>query len=468
MGSGPRIPTLVVAGAKSGVGKTSVTLGLVAALRRRGLDVRTFKVGPDFLDPTHLAMASARPCYNLDGWMMGRDYVESLFVRAAAGADLAVVEGVMGLFDGADVRSASGSTAEIARWLGAPVLFVLDAHGMAGSIAAMVKGYATLDPELKLAGVVANQCGSERHCALLAEALEAAGLPPLVGGIPRGGLPELASRHLGLVTADAKNMTAEVLSGLADGVERAVKLDALLALAREHAPAVRSSAAKDAGPAVRRRVRLGLAWDEAFHFYYQDTLDALEAAGCELLRFSPVRDARLPEALDGLYFGGGYPEVHAAELSANGSMLGEVRAFAASGRPVYAECGGLMYLSEGVQMLDGRRFSLAGVLPAGTRMLARRRALGHVEVALAEDSLWGARGALARGHEFHYSELTADPAAAGGWRRVYAPQPGTRGLTGGEGFAAGGVLASYVHLHLASRPELVANWAARCAARETA
>jgi cobyrinic acid a,c-diamide synthase len=323
--------------------------------------------------------------------------------------------------------------------------------------------------------VIANRCGSAHHAELLAEALSAASLPPLAGGIAQGGLPELSSRHLGLVTADARNLSAGVLSALADGVERGIKLDALLALARNDGgseflvpgswlqPGTRN---QEPGTVVQR-VRLGLAWDEAFHFYYPDNLEALEAAGVELVRFSPIRDARLPEGLDGLYLGGGYPEVHAEALAANRPMLEGVRALAASGRPVYAECGGLMYLSEGVRTLDGRRHALAGVVPAETRMLRRCQALGHVEVALAEDAVWGPKGALCRGHEFHYSELASDPAAGGSCRRAYVRQPVSRGVIRGEGFLAGSVLASYVHLHLASRPETIRHLVAALAGART-
>ncbi|MDD5304847.1 MAG: cobyrinate a,c-diamide synthase, partial [Elusimicrobia bacterium] len=282
------LPRLVIAGTQSGVGKTSLTLGLVAALARRGLRVQTFKVGPDYLDPTYLALASGRPCYNLDGWMMGLDYARQLFGRVGAEADVALIEGVMGLFDGADPAGLDGSTAEIALALDAPVALVANAHGAGRSFAATVHGFATFLPGLRLAGVIANRTGSERHAEWLRASLGGASLPPLLGAVQRGALPELPSRHLGLVTADATRLTRDLLNRLADAVEAAVCVDRVLEAARAASPLPRAE--KPANESARPTVRLGIARDEAFHFYYPDNLDALERAGCALVPFSPLRD----------------------------------------------------------------------------------------------------------------------------------------------------------------------------------
>ncbi|HEY3319997.1 MAG TPA: cobyrinate a,c-diamide synthase [Planctomycetota bacterium] len=449
---------IVIAGTSSGVGKTSLTLALTYALTRRGKRVQTFKVGPDFLDPSYLAIASGRPCYNLDGWMTDREYVRELFERASAGADIAVVEGVMGLFDGADPRSHEGSTAEIALWLSAPILLVTNAHGAARSLAATVKGFCDFEPSLRIAGVIANQAGSERHAQWLRDSLSAANLPPLVGAIQRGAFPELPSRHLGLVTADRENLSATVLAALGDALDNGISVEDIARLAgaqeepRAPTPAVPRARAPGAPSGV---VRLGVAFDAAFHFYYPDNLEALESAGCEIVRFSPISDAHLPK-VDALYLGGGYPEQHAAELSANASMLADVRAFAAADHPVYAECGGLMYLSQGIHTLDGKRHAMAGVLPVWTRMLKKRKALGYTEVTLREDSLWGKRGATLRGHEFHYSELVED-AREPSWRAPYTVAYRRSDAPVAEGFQRGRTLASYIHAHFASRPDAVAN-----------
>ncbi len=307
-------PRIVIGGTESGAGKTSLTLALVAALRRRGTRVQTFKVGPDFLDPSYLAIASGRPCYNLDGWMMGRDYVERLVARATADADIAVIEGVMGLFDGADPDSLEGSTAEIASWLKAPVILVADVYGMARSLAAVVKGFATFERKVRVAGVIANHCGSVRHGIMLAEALQASRLPPMVAAVPRGALPELPSRHLGLVTADSRNLPPETLEALADAFEHYSALSEIVNMARS-APFLYVEAPER--KRIAERVRLGVAHDTAFHFYYRDLLDDLEDSGCSIVRFSPVADRNLPDGLDAIYIGGGYPEEVAAELSAN-------------------------------------------------------------------------------------------------------------------------------------------------------
>lgn len=445
-------PRIVIAGTHSGVGKTSLTLAVVAALRKRGLKVQTFKVGPDFLDPSYLALASGRPCYNLDGWMAGRDYVCGLFARASENADISVIEGVMGLFDGADPDSSEGSTAEIARWLDAPVLLVVDAGGIARSIAAVVKGYVDFEADLNVAGVIANRCGSERHALWLAASLAAASLPPLAGAIMMDGLPHLPSRHLGLVTADSGNLSMSVLDGLGDALERYASIDEIIKTARNAPPAKIIVPQKMAS---MKRISIGVAYDSAFHFYYKDLFDELELSGCTLTFFSPIADSRLPEGLDALYIGGGYPEAHAAALAANREMLSDIREFASSGRAVYAECGGLMYLCRDLETQEGIIYPMVGVIPASTRMLDRLKSLAYVDVTLNADSLWGVRGATLRGHEFHYSELTADPTENTEWTTVYTLKRRRCDNDTQEGFQNGRVLASYTHLHLAARPEML-------------
>ena len=452
-------PRILIGGTHSGVGKTSLTLALVAALRRRGYRVQTFKAGPDFLDPTHLARASGRPCYNLDGWMMGRKYMENLVARVTTDADMVVIEGVMGLFDGAKAHSLKGSTAEIAIWLRAPVVLVADAHGVAGSLAATVKGFASFDRRIKVGGVIANRCGSEHHAAILKEALYAPRFPPLLAAIPGGALPKLPSRHLGLITADAQNLSPVILETLADAFERHAMMEDFLKLA-DAAPLLYDDVpAREKAP---KKVRLGVAHDAAFHFYYQDFLDELEMRGCELIRFSPINGSRLPDGLDALYFGGGYPEEMAAELSKNSAMRAAVKAFAESGRPVYAECGGLMYLCRALEHTDKAVYPMVGLLPVNTRMHQQIQSLSYTEVVLKEDSLWGKKGSMARGHEFHYSQILPSPAGFHGWRPVYGVKKMRSEMPAEEGFQKDQVLASYIHLYLASRPALVEHFIKTC------
>ncbi len=449
-------PRVLIAGTGSGVGKTTVTVALLRALSRRGLAAGAFKVGPDFLDPTYLAIASGRSCHNLDSWMMGTAYAADHFERVSRGTDISVLEGVMGLYDGSSSTTLEGSSGEIAKLLAAPVVLIAGAHGMSRSFAAQVRGYVGFEAGVDVAAVIANNAGSARHASGLADSLRIAGLPPLVGAIPRGALATLPSRHLGLVTADRGLLGEDVLDRLADALELHVDLDAVIALARAAAPLPGGEPLAAPEP-PGRRIRLGVAFDEAFHFYYADTFDSLEQAGFELVRFSPLREGVLPQGLRGLYLGGGYPEAFATALSANETMRRSVREFAASGRPVYAECGGLMYLSQWIAETGGRRSDMCGVLPCGTRMLDRRKALGYVEAELTEDSLWGAPGSVGRGHEYHYSELAGDPAGKAGWKCVYRLSRSRGGEEEREGFTNGTVLASYVHLHFAARPEM-ARW----------
>ncbi len=330
-------PCLLIGAASSGTGKTTLALTLTRALTRRGLRVQTFKVGPDFLDPTHLALASGRPCYNLDGWMCGPDYVRELFARKTDDADFAVIEGVMGLFDGASPDSIEGSSAEVARLLGVPVLLVANVRGMSRSLAALVKGFASFEPGVQIGGVIANHCGSARHADLLRTALQASGLPPLLGAIPSNAFPPLASRHLGLVAAASDTLSTATLDVFADALEQHSGIEALMKVGQAFLPVqpsknpVTGRLCSDDRARVPAPLRLGIARDAAFSFYYPDNLEALEAQGATLVAFSPLADIALPADLDGIYLGGGYPELHAPALAANQPMLEALRCFAAAG-----------------------------------------------------------------------------------------------------------------------------------------
>jgi cobyrinic acid a,c-diamide synthase len=395
--------------------------------------------------------------------MTSRDYILGLFNRTTQEADMAVVEGVMGLFDGSDPATSEGSTAEIACWLDAPVLLVVNVHGMARSLAAIVKGCAEFDRRLKIVGVIANRCGSDHHKNWLAQSLESASLPPLLGAIPRGSLPALPSRHLGLVTADPENLSPGILEELAHAFETHVAIDAILKIAKDtEAFSVTEMASE--GKLHRKRISIGVAHDRAFHFYYPDNLDELKSRGCDLVRFSPLDGRELPEGLDGLYLGGGYPEVFAEALANNREMMEAIREFARRGLPVYAECGGLMYLTQGIETAHQKRFPMVGLLPIWSRMLDRLKSLGYVEVTLTRNSLWGDRGAAIRGHEFHYSELIGDPLGDGLWTSAYHLRHRRSKDPVAEGFQQGRILASYVHIHWASQPQAMETFIARCGA----
>ena len=454
-----KIPTLVIAGVSSGVGKTSLTLGLVRAFSRRGMRVQPFKVGPDFLDPTYLSRAAGRPCYNLDGWMGNREHVQQLFSNACADADLAIIEGVMGLFDGSDPASNTGSTAEIAAWLGAGVVLVVHAHGMARSVVPVAKGFAEFDPSVNLVGVIANHVGSPRHVSWLRSALASEDAPKLLGAVPRNSLPSLPSRHLGLVTANEQTFSDATLDELADACEKHLDLDAILSAAKP-IPVVKPTPRPLSGNGSR--VRLGVARDEAFHFAYPENLSALVDSGADLVFFSPLSDAALPEGLDGIYIPGGYPELFAAPLAENRSMRESIRQFGQSGSVVYGECGGLMYLGRSIVDEQGAEHEMVGLAPITTRKLDRLKTLGYVEATLREPCLWGTPGAVLRGHEFHYSEIVNDDLEAEGFRCAYALQRRKREGKELEGFVRDNLMLSYIHLYWASSPSATAAFIDRC------
>ncbi|KAK9845805.1 hypothetical protein WJX81_002848 [Elliptochloris bilobata] len=489
--------TVVIAGTSSGVGKSSITLAVLSALRRRGLTVQAFKVGPDLLDPSYHETASGRPSVNLDGWMLNKEQCLAAFHRRAAGADVCVVEGVMGLYDARDGKSEEGSTAQMAKWLGAPAVLVLDCFALARSAAAMVKGYVDYDPALRLEGVILNRVGGDAHTQWLREAVEASGVDTRVlGGIPQD--ESLASCERALAGELPKALAA-ALAGMA---EEHIDLDALLAIAatarpppppppgedaEAEAPAVGLPAAVEVGE--RARVRIGVARDAAFGFYYAENLRLLEAAGAELVPFSPLSGA-LPERCAGLYIGGGCPELHARALAAQRPLMAAVRAFAGAGGVVYAEGGGLVFLSQSLQPHGELPAAMAGVFPFRTAMAEDRPKIGYVEVTPTAACPLFPPGPPARGHVHHCSEILqehvvggfANGAARGalgrpaprsssgaGWAAGYSARmqaPGAEAIL--EGFSWRCVLASYVHLHFGSRPDLAHSLVARCAAVDVA
>jgi cobyrinic acid a,c-diamide synthase len=444
-----KIPRVVVAATGSGVGKTTATVALMGALRARGLRVAAFKCGPDYLDPTYHQRAAGVRSHNLDGWMMDRDAVIATFARASADADIAVIEGMMGMFDSATPTSDEGSTAQIAKWIDAPVILVTDASGIARTIAAVAAGFARFDPAVRLAGMICNRIGGRGHLDLL----RAAGPEvPIVGGFPTSAELAFPERHLGLLMADESNVPRRLIDGWSRMAGEWLDLDAIVEIARSaHALEVRrASRGIKIDSSSRPRCRIGVAYDEAFHFYYEDNLNRLRSLGAEIVNFSPIRDRELPE-VDGLYFGGGYPEAFARELSSNTAMLAAIRHFAAIGGPVYAECGGLMYLTDAVRTLDGARWPMSAIIPGVAVMSERLQAIGYVEVETRADSILGPARTHFRGHQFRHSTLEAAD-SEDGIERIYNVAPRWGGAPFEEGYGVGNVLGSYVHAHWASNP----------------
>jgi len=448
---------VLVAGTHSGVGKTTLTLGMLAALRRQRLKVQAFKVGPDFIDPGHHTALTGIPSRTLDGWMLPREYNQQTFLRHLDGADFGLVEGVMGLFDGYDGKTEAGSTAEMAKWLGLPVILIVDASAMARSVAALIHGFRSFDRALNVAGVVFNRIGGARHLQYLQEALEEIPEISVLGGLPRTDGIVIPERHLGLVTQEEHPLTLERIEQLASFIEDNLDLALLLRLSEiQNLEASVTKREELIGRATQReKVRFGVAKDEAFCFYYPDNLELLAAAGAELVFFSPIHDPQLPPNLQGLYLGGGYPEVHAKRLAAHTPMRQEIKAFIEQGHVVYAECGGFMFLTEGIRDIHGRLFPMVGVYPTVARMLPHFKALGYVEVEVEKAAGPFPRG-RARGHEFHYSELERQDFCSGALETLYHVRKHRSDVPRPEGYLYKRCLASYIHLHFGSNPEFAA------------
>ncbi|MEW6379059.1 MAG: cobyrinate a,c-diamide synthase [bacterium] len=450
----PKIPRILIAGTNSGSGKTTLTLGLLHLLKEQGLTVSPFKVGPDFIDPGHHSRISGLASRNLDGWMLSREYNLKTFAQHAQGVDLALIEGVMGLFDGLSGLSEDGSSAQIARWLNCPVILIVNCRSMARSAAALIQGYERFDPEVPLAGVILNQVGSPRHFAYLKEAIETYCHTEVLGCLPRDESLIIPERHLGLVTAEEDPLPQPFLSRLSSLLEEQVNIERLLAIARS-AQDIGLSGEISQIPALsppQRKIRtVGIAKDEAFCFYYQDNFDLLRQAGAELVFFSPLRDRSIPASCEALYLGGGYPELYGLQLSQNLSMLDSIRSFIEDGGQVLAECGGFVYLSRGIQTFDHQFFPLAGIFPVCPRM-GKKVHLGYREIHLAEDCPLGLSGNRLRGHEFHYSTTERMPDTI---PRVYygLDSRGTKEKV--EGFRYKNCLAGYPHIHFGSYPESV-------------
>ncbi|MFG2261391.1 cobyrinate a,c-diamide synthase [Streptomyces sp. NPDC048720] len=450
------VPRLVVAAPASGSGKTTVATGLMAAFAARGLAVSPHKVGPDYIDPGYHALATGRVGRNLDAYLCGPELIAPLFLHGARGCDLAVVEGVMGLYDGAAGQGELASTAHVAKLLRAPVVLVVDASSQSRSVAALVHGFASWDPEVRVGGVILNKVGSDRHEALLREALDASGVPVL-GVLRRAPQVDTPSRHLGLVpVAERGSAAVEAVAAMAAQVAQGCDLEALAALARgagELPGAAWDPAGALAGPGSRPGTPdtpvVAVAGGRAFTFSYAEHAELLAAAGAEVVTFDPLRDEELPEGTAGLVVGGGFPEVYAAELSANEPLRKAVAGLALSGAPVAAECAGLLYLC---RELDGR--PMCGVLDAGARM-GERLTLGYRDAVAVGDSVLAAAGTRTRGHEFHRTVVEPGAGAAPAWglttpvRRV-------------EGFVQQGVHASYLHTHWAAAPGAARRFVERC------
>ena len=454
-----RIPGLCIAGTHSGCGKTTVSLGIISALIRKGLTVQPFKVGPDFIDPGHHRRITGRDSHNLDGWMMSREYNLNILTRYSRDADVAVVEGVMGLFDGFSGSDESGSTAQMAKWLDLPVILVIDARSMARSAAALALGFSSFDADLPLGGIIFNRVGSRAHTEMIADAMSSVPDIPVLGYLPRDETLEIPSRHLGLVTDEDFRADKGRIERLGRWIEDNMTLNrAIMPLGKIKGQGSKVNSL-DSHNKRGSTVKIGIARDEAFCFYYPENLMLLEEAGAELIPFSPLRARRLPDGLKGIILGGGYPELHCEMLSQNRELLGEIKEFGLGGRPIYAECGGFMFLTREILDLKGQAFPMVGIFPVKAKMEHRLKALGYREVLTRKKSILGPADTKLRGHEFHYSQIqdmetTLDC--------IYSMTDRKAVSSGEEGFIQNRVLGSYVHLHWGSNPEVANNFVEYC------
>lgn len=440
------IPRLVISGVSSNVGKTTFISALAALFKERGLKVRCFKCGPDYLDPTYHKRNSGVESISLDSWMMGTKGVEEAFLRGADGFDLCLIEGVMGLFDGANPDNEEGSTAQIAKILKAPTVLLVDASGMARSFSALVNGFVDFDKELILKGVIANRIGSESHLELLKQTGPKA---EILGGILKGEICHaFPSRHLGLVSARDNLVSDESFEYWKRHVAFHLDLEKILDLARSAVPLFDKSQTKE--KQVVKKCRIAYAYDDAFHFYYQENLNLLIQEGAELVPFSPLSDNFIPENIDALYLGGGYPEVYAEKLSSNREMINSIKFAAQRGMPIYGECGGLIYMSSELHLAE-KKYPLLGLIEGNIVLADKLQALGYVEVETNRRSILGPAGLRFRGHQFRYSfnECTE------GNQKIFRLKKRRGKKTEEEGFNSdANILATYVHAHWSSNTNI--------------
>jgi len=440
----------------SGSGKSIIASALMAAFSQR-FPVQGYKVGPDYIDPMYHTAATRRPSRNLDTWMLSPEQVKKIFTRTCRGATLNIIEGVMGFFDGSGADPFEGSSAGVARLLQTPVILVLDCAKLSGSAAALVHGFHTFSESISLAGVICNQVAGLQHARWLEEAIEHRNNLPILGCVPHLEALNIPERHLGLLTVDERQSEVQTfLSGAGEVIRQNIDLERLLGIARQ-APDLTSEPEPAFSPAGK--VRLAVARDEAFCFYYEDNLDELRRCGAEIVFFSPLRDARLPEDIAGIYFGGGYPELYAAAISTNRSLIQKIIQYNRLDMPIYAECGGLIYLTQSFRD-SSSSYPMVGLLPGWCEM-GERLVMGYREVETLHANLLSGPGMVLRGHEFHYSRwVNSDPGKP--VYRIIARDENAPASW--DGFGNKNLQASYIHLHFAQNPQLAQSFIDQCQA----
>ena len=433
------IPRLVIAATQSGSGKTTITTGIIAALRRRGLIVQSYKIGPDYIDPGYHSLASGRSAHNLDSWLVSNDKLKEIFIQTSQNADIAVIEGVMGLYDGG--RNGISSTAEIAKLLNAPVILVIDAKSMGASAAAVALGFREYDKDVKFAGVIVNRIGSDNHKKMIEEALSEINIKSF-GEIKRDNNLKTPERHLGLLPT-SENETEELIKNIAGAINSQVNIDELIEIAKTAPALYFKNAPKFRIPNTTFRIKIAVANDEAFNFYYPESLRILESLGAERIKFSPLHDKNIPN-VDGLIIGGGFPEMFAAQLEANISMRESIKTAVSKGLPTFAECGGYMYLMNEVIDFEGKSYKMVGAINNSAKMNNKLQMVGYVEAKLINDCILGKAGDVFHAHEFHFSnELNNNGQSAFKCVKMRNDEKYF------AGFVNDNIVASYLHIHFA-------------------
>ncbi|TCK98651.1 cobyrinic acid a,c-diamide synthase [Natranaerovirga hydrolytica] len=445
-------PRIMIAGTSSNVGKTTITMGLLAAIGKRQV-VQGYKVGPDYIDPSYHTYITKRNCRNLDGYLMDDITIKTLFVKHMHQADIGIIEGVMGLYDGVGTDKDIGSSASIAKTLSCPVVLVVDGSGVSTSVAAIVKGFADFDKDVDIQGIILNKVNTKRHYELLKTAIEQYTHVTCYGYLPKNNIEKIQSRHLGLIPSIEMKNLDEKTEQLRNEVEKTIDVEGIINLANKHQQTINIPKQPDI-PQVDT-VHIGVAYDEGFHFYYKDNLELLESMGATLHYFSPIRDTHLPEQLDLLYFGGGFPEVFAKALERNVAIKEEILKRLDQGIPYFAECGGLMYLNKELIDLEGNKYEMVGWFDGQCRMTKRLQRFGYKTLTLKEDTLLGPKGTEVNIHEFHHSEAVAINA-----KKVYDLKKERDGQIVNEyecGYCKGNGVAGYPHIHFYSNLQIPVN-----------
>jgi cobyrinic acid a,c-diamide synthase len=452
------IPRVIIAGTQSGVGKTTIATGIMGALKKWGYTVQGFKVGPDYIDPSYHNIVTGRLSENLDTWLAPQNHIREVFAQATKGADIAVIEGVMGLYDGLSGLDETGSTSQIAKILNCPVLLVIDAYNTVRSSAATALGFQTFDPDVKIRGVILNNVAGEVHANWCKDAIEAKTGLPVVGWLPVNKKISLPERHLGLIPTPEKQQT-QIYREITEFIQERININLVYDIAKSagQLPSLEEKRA-DHPRKQKNRVKIGVAFDEAFNFYYPSNLNLLSQCGAEIIRFSPIHDGALPENLGGLYIGGGFPEMFLKQLETNQAMRKAILHAANSGMPVFAECAGLMYLTKAVADFDGQIYQMTGVLD-GVTVMTSNTLVTYSQAQVISSNILSHPPATINGHEFHNSVITDIPADA---KFAYQMLMG-EGIKGKkEGWIKNNVLASYMHIQFAQDKSLAENFVGKC------